>query len=234
MRKSLSVFLIALLAVVMAVPALAVDVELPLVSEPTTFTIMVKKEDMSQNTWPEKAPVQFTEEQTGIHIEWIEVPSSGWNEKLNLTFASGDLPDAIIGGVDVVSNTDVLAPLDEIIDACAPNIQQMFADLPDLRGALTLSDGHIYSLPNGDADVKNEINSELWINKAWLEKLGLEMPKTVDEFYDVLVAFRDGDPNGNGMKDEIPLLVSATTDAPKIDNLFGFFGTTDNDYHARV
>ena len=117
MRKSLSVFLIALLAIVMAVPALAVDVELPLVSEPTTFTIMVKKEDMSQNTWPEKAPVQFTEEQTGIHIEWIEVPSSGWNEKLNLTFASGDLPDAIIGGVDVVSNMDVLAPLDEIIDA---------------------------------------------------------------------------------------------------------------------
>ena len=96
------------------------------------------------------------------------MPSSGWNEKLNLTFASGDLPDAIIGGVDVVSNTDVLAPLDEIIDACAPNIQQMFVDLPDLRGALTLSDGHIYSLPNGDADVKNEINSELWINKAWL------------------------------------------------------------------
>ena len=39
------------------------------------------------------------------------MPSSGWNEKLNLTFASGDLPDAIIGGVDVVSNTDVLAPL---------------------------------------------------------------------------------------------------------------------------
>lgn len=80
MRKSLSVILIAVMVTMMTVPALAIEVELPLVSEPTTFTIMVKKEDMSQNTWAEKIPVQYTEEQTGIHIEWIEVPSSGWNE----------------------------------------------------------------------------------------------------------------------------------------------------------
>ena len=68
MKKILSVFLIAMLAITAVMPALAIDVELPLVTEPTTFTIMVKKEDMSQNTWPEKAPVQFTEEQTGIPI----------------------------------------------------------------------------------------------------------------------------------------------------------------------
>ena len=42
------------------------------------------------------------------------------------------------------------------------------------------------------------------INKQWLDNLGLEQPKTVQELHDVLVAFRDDDPNGNGNKDEIP------------------------------
>ena len=88
--------------------------------------------------------------------------------------------------------------------------------------------------PTGDADVKNMVNSEMWINKAWLEKLGLQAPRTVDEFYDVLVAFRDQDPNGNGLKDEIPLLVSASSGAARIDCLFGFFGTLENDHHVRV
>lgn len=234
MKKTLSLAILAMLLMCIALPAFAVEVELPIVSEPTTFTIMVKKEDMSQNTWPEKECVQFTEAQTGIHIEWIEVPSSGWTERVNLALASGDLPDAIIGGVDVVSNMDVLTPLGDLVDAYAPNVLEMFGTLTNMRGALTLNDGQIYSLPTGDADVKNEINSEFWINTAWLEKLGLAMPTTMDEFYDVLVAFRDGDPNGNGVKDEIPLLLSASTTAANLNNLLCFFGTEDGDHHVRV
>lgn len=44
------------------------------------------------------------------------------------------------------------------------------------------------------------------IRKDWLDKLNLKMPETIDEYHDVLVAFRDQDPNGNGEKDEIPLI----------------------------
>jgi len=44
------------------------------------------------------------------------------------------------------------------------------------------------------------------VNEPWLEKLGLEKPDTVEELYDVLVAFRDKDPNGNGVKDEVPMV----------------------------
>ena len=234
MRKTLTLLLALTLTVALAPPAAAADVSLPIVDEVQTFTIMVDKEDLSQNSWAEKECVQFTERQTNIHIEWIEVPHSGWKEKVNLMFASGDLPDAIIGSVDVVSNMDVLTPLNELVDQHAPNVQQMFADLPDLRGALTLGDGRFYSLPTGDADVKNMVNTQMWINKAWMEKLGLEMPRTLEQFYDVLVAFRDGDPNGNGLKDEIPLLVSASSGAAKLNCLFGFFGTLENDYHVRI
>lgn len=49
-----------------------------------------------------------------------------------------------------------------------------------------------------------------FINQKWLDKLGLEMPTTIDELKTVLRAFRDQDPNGNGIADEIPMIGSTT------------------------
>lgn len=74
----------------------------------------------------------------------------------------------------------------------------------------------------------------MWLNQAWMKQLNLKTPTTLDELYDVLVAFRDGDPNGNNIKDEIPLLVSASSDAARVDFLFGLFGTLENNQHIRV
>ena len=234
MKKVLSLIVALCLMLGCTVSALAIDVDLPIFEEKETFTWMIAKESLSQNTWPEKECVQFTEEKTNIHLECIEIASSGWDEKVNLAFTSGDLPDCFVGGVDVAINYESLAAIEGIIDECAPNILRTFEDLPELRGALTLPDGHIYSLPTGDADVKNMINGELWINTTWLEKVGKEMPTTVDEFVDVLRAFRDEDPNGNGQKDEIPLLASGASSAAYIRQMMGFFGTLDNSNHIRV
>jgi putative aldouronate transport system substrate-binding protein len=50
-----------------------------------------------------------------------------------------------------------------------------------------------------------------YINKTWLNKLGLEIPSTTEELFDILVAFRDNDPNGNNKKDEIPLAIDINT-----------------------
>ncbi|MFI3207096.1 MAG: hypothetical protein R3Y33_07590, partial [Clostridia bacterium] len=47
--------------------------------------------------------------------------------------------------------------------------------------------------------------TRLWIYTPWLDTLGLEMPTTTEEFEDVLLAFKNDDPNGNGEADEIPL-----------------------------
>ena len=50
------------------------------------------------------------------------------------------------------------------------------------------------------------IPTKFWINQTWLDNLGLKAPATLDELYDVLVAFRDQDADGNGdPSDEIPL-----------------------------
>jgi ABC-type glycerol-3-phosphate transport system substrate-binding protein len=67
---------------------------------------------------------------------------------------------------------------------------------------ITSPDGGLYSFPFYYSDPTDPQCYAYWINKDRLDKLGLEMPTTPDELFDVLVAFRDGDPNGNGIPDE--------------------------------
>jgi len=77
------------------------------------------------------------------------------------------------------------------------NLQQYTASLQSLL---------VYGTPTFTDCPTDVINTECVINKDWLNKLGLQKPTTVEELYDVLVAFRDKDPNGNGKKDEIPFV----------------------------
>lgn len=70
---------------------------------------------------------------------------------------------------------------------------------------VTNPDGHIYTLP-GKKPLRPKGCDTPFINKAWLDRLGLEIPTTVDEWYEVLKAFKEQDANGNGdPNDEIPL-----------------------------
>ncbi len=66
--------------------------------------------------------------------------------------------------------------------------------------------GYVYNFPQIYDQTTLAVNTQVMINVDWLEKLNLQKPTTVDELYNVLVAFRDQDPNGNGKKDEIPMV----------------------------
>ena len=74
----------------------------------------------------------------------------------------------------------------------------------------------------------------LFINKKWLDKLGLEMPTTTDEFYQVLKAFKNGDPNGNGKADEIPFSFLGNYANVDINSLFGSWGVIDRPEHVMI
>jgi putative aldouronate transport system substrate-binding protein len=73
-----------------------------------------------------------------------------------------------------------------------------------------------------------------WINKKWLDKLGLEMPETTDDLMAVLEAFKTSDPNGNGKADEIPISFIDNGGNEDFKLLFGAFGEGDNDDHLIV
>ena len=73
------------------------------------------------------------------------------------------------------------------------------------KNCLLYTSGHIYSLPTVDISATGKLDFKQWINTKWLDEMGMEIPTTLDEFKEVLLAFRDQDPNGNGEQDEIPL-----------------------------
>ena len=71
--------------------------------------------------------------------------------------------------------------------------------------------GAIYAFPEIQESMIDIMDYQVWINQEWLDTLSLEMPTDPESLYDVLVAFKTGDPNGNGTSDEIPLVGTTST-----------------------
>ena len=80
-----------------------------------------------------------------------------------------------------------------------------------LKAMTCVEDGQIYGAPSVETSSIDKQAYQMWINTEWLDTLGLEMPNSVESLYTVLKAFKDGDPNGNGVADEIPLFGSQDT-----------------------
>jgi putative aldouronate transport system substrate-binding protein len=185
----------------------------PLVREKETLTFFAPHntavEDYNTNHF-----VTTYEEMTNVHIDWQLVPPSGLNEKKNLAFASGDLPDCFFGaGVGkseavMYGGQGLLTPIEDLIEQYNPEVQKVFTETPEGelgKKLLTAPDGHIYQYPNYTFCYHCTYPYKFWINQKWLDNVGMEIPTTTDELYEVLVAFRDQDANGNGdAGDEIP------------------------------
>src|SRR5699024_2974618 len=137
---------------------------------------------------------------------------------------------AIIGNIDMTRNYEQLVALDDYLEEYAPNVTAFFDTRDDYPQALRAPDGKIRALPNGDETSANMIDSLFWINQNWLDRLSLDMPETTEELKEVLIAFRDQDPNGDGLQNEIPFTFQdAWGWARSIENLFGAFGVLEND-----
>lgn len=159
----------------------------------------------------------LVEERFGVDLSFDVTGLDGGpaKEKRQITLASGDLPDAwfLIPWVDGFSRPEILRlgaegallPLNDLIAQFGPDVAAAMEAVPAYATLSTAPDGNIYALPQWNDCYHCSYGSKLWINTAWLETLGLAMPTTTDEFRAVLEAFKNNDPNGNGVADEIPL-----------------------------
>lgn len=211
---------------------------LPILKEKEKFTVMIKKNNLSKNSYPEKVPVQEVEAETNMEIVWQEIAPSGWTEKVNLSFASSDLPDAFISGIGpatLMQNTKALVPIGDYVDDYAPHIKKLWEERPDIQKALTTPDGKIYSFNTGEESAWGVTNSLLYLNKTWLDDLGLEVPRTTEEYVTVLTAFKEKDMNKNGKTDdEIPFSFCQQDASYALNSFFGAFGVLDNNNHLMV
>lgn len=182
----------------------------PIVKQDITMSIAVGRNP--DGTPPEdKWFWKYMEDLTGITMEVQQLPPQGRAEKLNLMFATGELPNLMLH--IPISNTDIsryggqgfFKPLEGLIKEYGTNINRAFSENTIAKASVTSSDGHIYMLPGIFMDKESFSTQRPWINTLWLDNLGLDVPETLDDFYKVLVAFKSEDANGNGdPNDEIP------------------------------
>lgn len=181
----------------------------PIVEEVVHYSLMVPR-TASQGDWNEMWIFDHIEETLGIRFDVQMIDSTGWTERLNLAFATDDLPDVFWNGL---TDSDLatygaqgyLIDMSELIEQYAPTIQNLLDTYPSLRRSILSPDGAIYSLPSIVMEEREKGRMRIYMNTQWLKNLGLEMPATLDELYDVLLAFKEKDPNGNGEADEIPV-----------------------------
>ncbi|WP_026486084.1 extracellular solute-binding protein [Caldanaerobius polysaccharolyticus] len=191
------------------------EIKLPIVKEPLTLTYWVPMDAKMSATMKDYNGIkayQEIEKRTGIHIKFLHPPIGQESDQFNLMMASNDLPDIIYynwgsvsGGPAKALNDGSIIKLNDLIEKYAPNLRKILQENPDIRKQVELDDGTIYAFPYiRSAGAPINANSGPQFRKDWLDKLSLQVPKTIDDWYNVLVAFRDKDPNGNGKKDEIP------------------------------
>lgn len=194
----------------------------------------------------EKPIVQQMNENMGVSIEWNCISGDTLTEKKNLVLNSGtDMPDAFMGAgltdYEIITNgsNGIFIPLEDYINPeTMPNLSKLAKERPQLLATCTMPDGHIYTLPtiqemgftysDGNDYYINAIPQFMAINRKWLEAVNMQMPTTIDELHDVLVAFKENDCNGNGdTTDEIPLSFEWGHWCANMSSLFSAFGFTD-------
>ena len=152
------------------------------------------------------------EENAGVNISW-ETMSDSLAEQVNIRITGGQLPDAFMGvgfsNYDLARYGDDGTFLDltpYLTPDIMPNLCAILEEHPEIRAAITQEDGGIYGLPSGEQMTTAGIGADMddaysifsvpqysMINKAWLDKLGLPVPTSLDELHDALKAFKDND-----------------------------------------
>jgi len=146
----------------------------------------------------------------GINLE-ANFTETDWPTQRTLMFAGNELPDMLFNASMSVSDVNNYGSQGYLLDFNAyrdimPNMVAAFEQFPELEAFLTTEDGHIYGMTQLRSDMTDRL-MRTFVNRNWLANLDMEAPATLDELYDVLVAFKEQDANGNGdTTDEIPFL----------------------------
>jgi len=182
-------------------------------AEPAKLSILMAPNQYVED-YETNAYTKYLEETLGIDIEFRWLPAADTQQKLTTMIGAGEeLADV----VNMPINTAVARQFGEagayvdlkpyLDKGLGVNIDKAVAAFPDwnLITIVSSPEGALYGVPYIQASPTNETRYKMWVNEKWLKNLGIEVPTTTEEFYNMLVAFKEKDANGNGdATDEIP------------------------------
>lgn len=163
--------------------------------------------ELVERSWAESKFFARMEALTGVSVQATGVSDEKEYAVLLGAMEKGDVQTDMLFKANL-SRAQEIALLDSgaiidlapLIEENMPYLSALLERHPAWKDTIALEDGRIASLPLLS---ESERQVMLWINRAWLDKLGLAMPETLTELTDALLAIRDGDPNGNGRADEV-------------------------------
>lgn len=145
--------------------------------------------------------IQKINEYLGIELEIVLVPDGNF-EKINVAMASGDFPDIVTGEFGTSATQQwiengMILELNPYIEANPAIGEWLEINYPWTADA----DGKYYGMPF--INQYKSANALIIMREDWLENVGLFYPTTLDEMKEVLLAFTNDDPDGNGQNDTI-------------------------------
>lgn len=187
------------------------EITLPIAEEKMTFTKWRVWSSDYLTSYSEIGGVQELENRTNIHIDYTTVPSSAAQEKYGLMLASNEFPDMIFdagtnttsypGGDEKGVDDGILRDLTPYVDKYMPNYRTLIAENDDVMRCVVTDEGNnigaymIRTYVDGKNQQAVVACEPCWcgpvIRKDWLDELKMEVPATVDELHEVLVAFKD-------------------------------------------
>ncbi|PYI56587.1 extracellular solute-binding protein [Paenibacillus flagellatus] len=189
----------------------------PASKEPVKFSVFVP--GSGGNPPPDKDPIlQQLNKELNMQMEF-NIGVAEYNQVLTTKIAGGTPPDVFGVNKSTVrqfAKQGILLQLDNYLDKM-PNVKKSYTATDLNKGKV---DGRMYAL----AKRPDIPMTTYWIRADWLKKLDLQPPKTIEEFKNVLVAFTERDPDGNGKKDTYGL---TGADLPAFSPLFTAFGVAD-------
>lgn len=194
-----------------------------LIDEPITLSACIMYDGKIALKDELEIPIEISK-YTNILVSGVDLKTNNGSENFHSIMQMQVLPDLIGGQISDIYKyvpDGAFLPLNTLIDNFAPNIKAVFEQYPEVVSLITTDDGEIYCIPF----INDQLSTRGWfIRQDWLDNLELEMPTNFNEFEEVLYAFRDNDPNNNGIADEIPLFARNTTDNNKIASYLQIFG----------
>lgn len=205
-------------------------------TDPVTITVAQRNFADAIPTGEDSPWIQkYKEYGINIEVEW-SADASQFNSKLNTAIASGDVPDLFqVGDAEQMTKlvrADMVADLTDAFEKYAsPLVKERFSTEAG-KAALEAAtfDGQLKYIPINVTESLNNMDL-CYIRQDWVENLGMELPKTMEDLKELAIAFTKNDPDGNGENDTYGLAIQGKDGLSGFTSFFTGFGVYPGSWH---
>ncbi len=214
MKRTLSIVVMTLALAAVAWAAGGTEAAGPKEKLTLTFwTPLGFKQQTVMNSWDGIEFFKHVEAKSNVKLVFLHPPVGGENEQRNTMIAARNLPDVmytdwdgIAGGPGKMIADGIIIDIDPLLKANAPALLAYWQKNPGLRPYTYTDEKQCYGMPYYWPLGPYRYHFGFVVRGDWAEKLKVKHPTNVGEWYNFLKAVKQGDPNGNGKADELPLV----------------------------